>query len=69
MWAKQEAQEGLYRSTASRQKLNLQTAPPPGGHVFLTNHHGLKESRRVSPNKHFCKIIENRPNSLGEEDF
>ena len=30
----QEAQLGQYRSTAIRQKLNLQTAHPPGGYVF-----------------------------------
>ena len=23
----------------------------------MTNHHGLKESRRVSPKEHFCKIV------------
>ena len=43
VYHKQEAQEGQYRSTAIKQKSNLQTALPPGGHVF-TNHHGLKES-------------------------
>ena len=31
---KQEAQEGQYRSTAIRQKLNIQTAPTPDGQVF-----------------------------------
>ena len=33
-YLQQEAQEGQYRSTAIRQKLNLQTAPPSDGHVF-----------------------------------
>ena len=28
------SEEGQYRSTAIGQKLNLPTAPPPGGHVF-----------------------------------
>ena len=34
-----------------------QIAPSSGGHVLLTNQHGLKESDRGSPNEHFYKII------------
>ena len=32
---RKEAQEGQYRSTDIRQKITLQTAPPPDRHVFL----------------------------------
>ena len=49
---KQKAQEGQYCSTAIRQKLNLQTAPPPDGHP-----------RNIS-----TKLFENQPDTFGGED-
>ena len=42
----QEAQEGQYRSTAIKKKLNLQTVPPIWWPCFSTNQFGLKESDR-----------------------
>ena len=64
----QEAKEGQYRSTAIRQQINLQTAPPLVA-MFLTNQHGLKESDRGSPKDISSKLFENWPDTFVGEDF
>ena len=33
------------------------SAPPPGGHVFLKNPNGLNNLGTESQKEHFCKII------------
>ena len=42
---------------------------PPGGHVFFTNQHGLKESDRGSSKEHFYKIIWKSANQFGRRRY
>ena len=54
---------------AIRQKLNLQTAPPPDGQVFWPINMAWRNLIEGHPRNISTKLFENRPDTFGGEDF
>ena len=66
---KQEAQEGQYRSTGIRQTFNLQTALPPGSHVFQPINMAIRNLIEGQPMNISTKWFKNRLDTFGKEYF